>query len=244
MQLKPLQKMTWAEVLSFWLMATCSGVMIGIGGVSSLLAVERLGEFGRLVGAVLFSLGIFTIVAYEMKLFTGMVASIPRMGVKNYWQLLLCFLGNASGVAIIALLAYATSAGETIMAKSQDLILAKLNAKNWGLQALCSSILCGILITISVRCRHYTKEKGISATLGVIFPIIVFAYCGFDHSVANMLHFFYLGEFSWRVVGYIAVSIAGNIIGGVIFPCITAFRKYAERKRAEQAQEQPSYIDD
>jgi hypothetical protein len=117
--------------------------------------------------------------------------------------------------------------------------------------------LCGSMLAVDIKAPliltktgkedvtgAYTKEKGISATLGVIFPIIVFAYCGFDHSVANMLHFFYLGEFSWRVVGYIAVSIAGNIIGGVIFPCITAFRKYAERKRAEQAQEQPSYIDD
>ena len=236
--------MSWADVLVFWLMATCSGVMIGIGGVSSLLARVWLGELGRLVGAVLFSLGIFTIVAYEMKLFTGMVASIPTMGVKNYWQLPVCFLSNAAGVAVVALLAYYSPVGELIVPGSKALILAKLNAENWALQALCSSILCGTLITVSVRCRHYTKQKGLSATLGVVFPIIVFAFCGFDHSVANMLHFFYLGEFSWRVIGYITVSILGNIIGGVIFPCITAFRKYAERKRAEQANEEPHYIDD
>ena len=236
--------MTWAEVLVFWLMASCSGVMVGIGGVSALLARIWLGDLGRLVGAALFSLGIFTIVAYEMKLFTGMIADIPNIGLKNSWKLPVCFLGNAAGVAVVALLAYFSPVGELIVPASQSLISTKLGAENWALQALCSSILCGILITVSVRCRHYTKQKGISATLGVVFPIIVFAFCGFDHSVANMLHFYYLGEFSWRVVGYIAMSILGNLIGGVIFPIFTAFRKYAESDRAKKAQETPRYIDD
>jgi formate/nitrite transporter FocA (FNT family) len=244
MQLKPFEKMTAMEVVVFWLMAACSGVMVGIGGVSSLLASVWLGEWGRLVGAVLFSLGIFTIVAYEMKLFTGMVADIPNIGLKNCWKLPVCFISNATGVGIVALLAYYSPIGSLIVERSQSLISAKLLASDWALRALCSSILCGILITVSVRCRHYTQQKGLSSTLGVTFPIIVFAFCGFDHSVANMLHFFYLGQCSWHVVGYILITIVGNLIGGVTFPIITKIRKYAESNRAEQKNEVPHYVDD
>ena len=244
MQLKPFEKMTVWEVVVFWLMAACSGVMIGIGGVSSLLANAWLGNIGRLVGAIFFSLGIFTIVAYEMKLFTGMVADIPSIGLKNCWKLPVCFIGNISGVALIALLAYYSPVGEYIVEPSKNLISTKLSAEDWPLRVFCSSILCGILITASVRSRHYATQKRLSVTLGVVFPIIVFAFCGFDHSVANMLHFFYLGECSWRVVGYILMSILGNLIGGVTFPIITLIRKQTERDRAEKANETPNYVDD
>ena len=85
--MKAFEKMTKMEVLIFCLMAVCSGVVIGIGGVSSLLANALLGEWGRLIGGCLFSLGIYAIVTYEMRLFTGMVADIPTLGLKNCWRL-------------------------------------------------------------------------------------------------------------------------------------------------------------
>ena len=244
MQLKPLEKMTFPQFIVFWLMAACSGVMIGVAGVASLMANAVLGDMGRVIGALFFSLGLFSIVAYEMKLFTGMVADIPYIGLKNCWKLPLCFISNVTGVAVVAFLAYYSPVGEIIVPKSQALISAKLALENWALSDFCSSMLCGILITASVRSRHYATQKRLSVTVGVIFPIIVFAFCGFDHSVANMLHFFYLGEVSWKIVGYIAISIAGNLLGGVTFPIFTLFRKWSEKDRAERFNEAPQYIDD
>ena len=67
MKLKKFEKMTRAEVIVFCLMAFSSGVVIGIGGVSSLLSISLFGNWGRLVGGTLFSLGIFAIVTYEMR---------------------------------------------------------------------------------------------------------------------------------------------------------------------------------
>ena len=80
--------MTKKEVWVFALMAVLSGFMIGIGGTASLLANYLLGVWGKLIGALLFSLGIYAIVTYGMKLFTGMVADIPKMGMKN---MIICF---------------------------------------------------------------------------------------------------------------------------------------------------------
>ncbi|MBE7067801.1 MAG: formate/nitrite transporter family protein [Clostridiales bacterium] len=233
-KLKTFEKMSGIELLVFLLLSMGSGVMVGIGGISSLIANALLGEIGRLVGATLFSLGIFAIVTYNMKLFTGMVAEIPNLGIKNCWRLPVCFIGNAFGVAFVALLAYYSPVSETVVHQSKVLIGTKLAFDDWAIRAFCSSILCGILITISVKSRRYATQKGMSATLGVVFPIIVFAFCGFDHSVANMLYLFYFGEISWRVVGYIFIAFSGNLIGGVIFPIVSKLREYTEKKKAER----------
>jgi formate/nitrite transporter FocA (FNT family) len=82
-----------------------------------------------------------------------------------------------------------------------------------------------------VKSVKFAPKKGLSATLGVVFPIVVFAFCGFDHSVANMMYFFYLGEVSWRAVGYILITILGNIIGGTALPCVSLLKEKAEKEK-------------
>ena len=216
---------TKGDIAVFFLMAVLSGFMIGVGGTASLLAAATLGAWGKLVGASLFSLGIFAIITFGMKLFTGMVASIPTLRTKALWQLPLCFLGNAIGVAIVALLASQSPIGETVSTVGSSLILAKLSAQGSLLKSFCSAILCGWLITLSVWAPTYAPKVGLSASFGVLMPIVVFAFCGFDHSVANMLYFYFLGECSWHIIGYILLSILGNIVGGVILPLAILFKE-------------------
>ena len=229
--MKEMQKMTKAEVIYFLLMAFSSGIVIGIGGVSSLLANKLFGDAGRLIGAILFTVGIYAIVMFEMKLFTGMVASIPKMGIKNMWQLPVCFLGNIIGVGVVAVLSYFSPLKDLgIIGQAQTLMLGKLNAEFWFLRAFCSSVLCGALITLSVWSVKYAPKKSLSATLGVIFPIAVFAFCGFDHSVANMLYIYYLGQWRWEVIPYCLLSIAGNILGGIILPLIYLLKEHIKTK--------------
>ncbi len=232
-----LQKLRKTDILVFILLAVCSGMMIGIGATASLLAQNLFDVWGKIIGAILFSLGIYAIVTFEMKLFTGMVADIPKMPKENLWMLPVCFIGNALGVGAIALVVSVSPVAEPTMELGAALILAKLNAENWALSAVSSAILCGMLITLSVWSVNFAPKKGLSATVGVMFPIIFFAFCGFDHSVANMLYFYHLGEFSWRVVGYILLAILGNIIGGVILPLIVKLKEFSiERKKPKEEQ--------
>ncbi len=228
--MKEFIKMTKREILVFVLMSVASGLMIGIGGTASLLASANFGKWGKLIGSVLFSLGIFAIVTYDMKLFTGMVASIPKMGLKNTWQLPVCFIGNVIGVAFIALLVSCTPMAESAIAQSEALVEKKLDAERWGLSAICSGMLCGALITLSVWSVKYSPRKGLDATLGVTFPIIVFAFCGFDHSVANVLYFCFAKAFSWQVFGYELCCILGNILGGIILPLIVLLQEHAKKR--------------
>ena len=131
--------MTKKEFYVFFLMAVLSGFMIGIGGTASLLAISLFGNAGKLIGAVLFSLGIYAIVTYGMKLFTGMVADIPKMGVKGFWQLPLCFFGNILGVAIVALLAWQSPLADAVIPTGKAIVAGKLAMENWAIKSFCSA---------------------------------------------------------------------------------------------------------
>ncbi len=211
------------DFIHFLFMTLLSGAMIAICATSSLTA-SVLSQDGRIVGALLFSLGMFVILAFEMKLFTGLIPKIPHTSPKSYWQLPVCLLGNLIGVYIVYILVSQTYFADKIIMAGSSLIGNKLSLDNWALSSVSSGVLCGILITLSVLSVDHSHKKGLSANVGVMFPIIVFVFCGFDHSIANMFYFYCLGEFSWKVIGYIALTILGNLIGGIILPLVLKLR--------------------
>lgn len=236
MKMKPYEKLTTPQVISFCLMSFCSGVMIGVGGTAFLFASSFYGEWGRLIGAILFSLGILAIVMFEMKLFTGLISDIPEMGAKNLWKLPVCFVFNMLGVLFAALLVENSVLATSVVPQAKELMSAKLTAENWAINALSSGILCGFLITLSIGAVNYAPRKKLSTTVGVMFPIIVFAFCGFDHSVANTLYIFFLG-FSGKAIVYLLLCVLGNILGGVILPILSLFRTWSNRQENQQEEQ-------
>ena len=91
----------------------------------------------------------------------------------------------------------------------------------------------GFLITLSIGAVNYAARKKLSTTVGVMFPIIVFAFCGFDHSVANTLYIFFHG-FSWKAVWYLLICVVGNILGGVILPILSLFRTWSNEHKVDK----------
>ena len=235
--MKPYEKLTKAQIISFCLMSFCSGVMIGVGGSAFLLANSLFGDWGKLIGSVLFSLGILAIVMFEMKLFTGLISDIPEMGAKNFWKLPVCFVWNMIGVLVTSVIVYYSPLSSTVVPQAQVMMSAKLGAELWGIKAFCSSILCGFLITLSIGAVNYAPRKGLSTTVGVMFPIIVFAFCGFDHSVANTLYFFFMG-YTWKAVGYVLICVVGNIVGGVILPILSLFRIWSNKTETPKQEQE------
>jgi formate/nitrite transporter FocA (FNT family) len=212
------------DVVTFILLGIFAGIAIAIGGTASLLACNLLaGMWGKLVGATLFSLGMYMVITYGLKLFTGMVSGIPTMGAKNVWQLPVCFLANALGCAIFAVIVRYSFIGDALTAQAQAVISGKLGDEMWAVKTLLSGVACGMLITFSVWAPRYAPDKKLAATVGVMLPIIVFVFCGFDHSVADVFYLCLDGTLSWQSFCYILLAIAGNTIGGVLFPLFSLF---------------------
>lgn len=216
--------MSKKELISFCLKGVFAGVAIGLGAVGSLLAKSMSGEIeGSFFGAFLFTLGLLVVLMYDMRLFTGMVARISSMGYKEWWRLAVCFVCNAIGIGLVALIVRYTFLGDKVVSQASSIVATKIVADYWPIKSFCSAIMCGFLITFSVLAKDKAKGSGLSATLGVILPVFVFAFCGFDHSVANMLYIYYYGaegflKMPLEIIGYILLVIAGNIVGGVAYP--------------------------
>jgi formate/nitrite transporter FocA (FNT family) len=141
----------------------------------------------------------YTVITYGLKLFTGMVSGIPTMGAKNFWQLPVCFLANAVGCIAFALIVRYSFIGDTLVAQANSIIAGKLSSDNWAVKTLFSAIACGLLITFSVWSPRYAPDKKLAPTIGVMLPIVVFVFCGFDHSVAAAFYLSLATPFTWQI---------------------------------------------
>ena len=78
-----------------------AGIAIGTAGFGFLASGIQSEVYGSLVGAVLFSFGLLTVLGYKLKLYTGTAGYINRNEVG---QLFLILLGNITGCLCVALL--------------------------------------------------------------------------------------------------------------------------------------------
>ena len=124
-------------VIEFILFSVLAGMVIGLGGVASLLANNlQPGLVGRLIGGLLFALGMFAIISFEKRLFTGLACNLSTYKKENIWHLPVSFLANSLGVGITVLVARFTQIGEIMVAQSTIVVEGKFSVDSWVLSAL------------------------------------------------------------------------------------------------------------
>lgn len=206
--------------------AIMAGVMISFGG-GVFLACEN-----KIVGALLFSLGLTVILLNGFLLFTGKTAYLLEN--KPSYILLLCLIwvGNILGcMGMGALVAYAKPALAETAAKICD---AKLTQA--PLQTVALGALCGILVYIAVDFfKADDDKKAFNKYLIVFTAIPAFIICGFEHSVADMFYFAASGAlYTGKGIVYILLVTVGNLVGAVIFHVVRKFAA-AQLKAAKSA---------
>ena len=226
------EKMTKKDFIVFCVASVFGGIMVGIGGVGLLLSLAMVeGAMGKLVGAIVFSLAMFVVTTFGLYLITGLSTRILTMGVKNLWSLPVSLFFNLIGIAFAALLVEFSHSHGVVAAAAKALLSNKLCENGWALHSLCSGVLCGMLIGLSVFLSRYTSKKNLSATVGVVFPVFVFVFCGFDNSLANVFYILACGEITLQSVAYCFISLIGNLIGGVLVSVLPLIKKKDEPKK-------------
>ena len=228
-------KNNWLKLIVF---STFAGICIGFAAALYLyaltfsapmvegVAVKTPSLWEKTLSAALFGFGLFFIIAMEYNLFTGMVAGLADMPPRDYIRLVVCYAMNAVGVLVVCLLVLGmnNSVSKAVIERAAITIEGKL--ANTLLGAFFSSVMCGMMITFAVKSHARAKDKGLSATLGVIFPVLLFSFMGFEHCVANQAYIF-LGLFGkadidlWRLLAFALITAGGNIVGGIFFPILT-----------------------
>ena len=129
------------RIVNLFISAIAAGAAIAIGG-AVFLSLDS-----KLAGALLFSLGLLTVVANGLSLFTGKVGYAPMNPPKYIIDLVIIWLGNYVGAAGFGLL-YRLTRAECVE-KAQTIVAAKLG--DGLLSVFVLSIFCGILMFIAVN---------------------------------------------------------------------------------------------
>lgn len=186
-----------------------AGVMIGIGG-TVYLSVEN-----KVVGSVLFAIGLFAIVVYGFNLYTGKIGYlVTNFNFKYIKELVITLMGNFIGTFFVGFILRYTRIYSLISEKAKTLVDIKLD--DTIISILILSFFCGILMYFAVN--SYKELKDVGRYIAVFLGVIVFILCGFEHCIANMYYFSVSS--SWCLNGflYLLVMILGNSLGGMLIP--------------------------
>lgn len=191
-----------------FLKAAAAGITIGIGG-AVYLTLEN-----RVIGAVLFGVGLYTIVLNGLFLYTGKVGYLISAKDKKAYilQLIFTWLGNFAGTALAAA---AISATRIRNLRRTAEVICKTKLADTPHSILILAVFCGILMYAAV---DGFREKG--NPLILFFCVTVFILCGFEHCIANMFYFSLAGAWSLRAIIYLLLMTLGNSVGGILLPLV------------------------
>lgn len=183
--------------------------MIAIGG-TVFLSIEN-----KVIGASLFSIGLFGVLIYNLNLYTGKIGYlITNFNLKYIKELIITLIGNFIGACSIGFILRYTRIYDKIYEKSLILVNTKLNDNILSIFIL--SIFCGLLMYYAVN--GFKKQTDFGKYLVVYLGVAVFILCGFEHCIANMYYFSVGDIWSLKTLGYTGIMVLGNSIGSFIIP--------------------------
>ncbi len=217
-------------------LAILAGAFIGTGAIFATVVTTGLGSSGmgfgliKLLGGLVFCLGLIAVVVAGAELFTGnnlvIMAYASRriklIGLVRNW--IVVYIGNFIGSIATAFI--------MLLTKQYEFSNGALGANALGianskcsldfLQAIALGVMCNALVCLAVwlcSSARSTTDK----ILAIIFPITAFVAAGFEHSVANM-YFVPMGLFIkgsagagfWEAIGKTAADF-GNLTWTAFF---------------------------
>lgn len=201
------------RIIDVFLRAVMTGFAIGIGG-SVYLSCDN-----KYMGAFLFGTGLFVILSFGFNLFTGKVGYAVENKPSYIIDLILIWLGNLTGTAIMGGMILCTRIA-SIGEKAAEICSVKFNDNLLSIFIL--AIFCGMLMFIAAD--GFKKiENPVEKMLAVFLPVMAFILSGYEHCIANMFYFTIAKVWSANTVLYLLVMTMGNAVGGMFIPFVKKF---------------------
>lgn len=209
-----------------------AGLLIAIGGFVFLSYKQT----SPILASFLFSLGLLTIISFQMYLFTGKVGYIFENRPIFLLDLLVCWIGNFLGAVGTGYLLRLTRYDLSEVVKT--VVDAKLNDNLGSIFIL--SIFCGMMIYIAVEMQR-KQIPNVFKLLGILLPVMVFIIAGFEHCVANMFYISYANAWSLRAFLSILVMSIGNGVGSLLLWGIGHFSNLNPKKSLSSERKEDSH---
>ncbi len=190
--------------LHAFVLAVLAGIAIGIGGT------VYLSMDNKTAGALMFTVGLYTICIHGLNLYTGKVGYAVNQPAAYLLDLLVIWAGNLAGTGLAALGVRQTRISG-IADKAAALCEVKLQDSMASLFLL--AVFCGFLMFIAV---DGYKQSGSPVIL--FLGVGAFILCGFEHCIADMFYFSVAGMWPAQAAAAVLVITLGNSVGGILIP--------------------------
>ena len=209
---------------ALFVLSILAGAFIAFGANLSTVVTsgaEGFLSFGttRLLGGLVFTLGLILVVVGGAELFTGnnLIVMAWASGRVTSFQILrnwaIVYLGNFVGAFGIALLIFFSGQSlfgrSTVGTRALSIANAKVSLEFW--QAVALGILCNVLVCLAVW-MSYSGRSAVDKVIAIVPPITAFVAGGFEHSIANM-YFIPLGIMLKSSAGGSFLAEAGKTPG-------------------------------
>jgi len=236
------------------LLGLMAGAFIAFGGATSSAAIHNISNQGvaKALAGTIFPVGLMMIVFVGGELFTGDCLMLAGVVDKRFSALqliktlIIVWLSNMAGAILIAALVYYSGlldyTSGALGAFTIKVAYGKCTITPF--KAICSGILCNILVCIAVLMA--TAARDIAGKVwAIFFPICAFVVGGWEHCVANMfyipagiiaatndtyvakaeeLYGITAAQISASVnVGNLIPVTIGNILGGMVFVALPLY---------------------
>lgn len=206
--------------VSIFVYAVLAGICIGLGG-AVFLRLKDAFPGANVVGALLFTVGLFTICTRGYNLFTGKACYLFDNKPDYLLTLVIIWIGNLTGTVLFACLLRATAlcTGETgIHVAAAALVEGKMSSGLLSLFLL--GIACNIFIYIAVN-GFANNPHELGKYLSLFLGVAAFILAGTEHSIADMFYWAISGTLfaapGKSLLCLLVISL-GNVVGGVLFP--------------------------
>jgi formate transporter len=228
-------------LLSMTMLGILAGAFIGLGALFYVLVVSDASlsfATSRVIGGMVFSLGLLLVVVAGAELFTGnnllaMAWAEKRVSTwevtRNWLVVCAANLAGATGLAALVFWSGHPEMNHGAVAQTYLAIAAaKVSLPFWT--AFFRGVMCNILVCMAVW-MSFAGRSVTDKMIAIIFPISAFVAAGFEHSIANM----YLIPLAmmlktssavlppgaeaitlWGMLRNLVPVIMGNLVGGSV----------------------------
>lgn len=218
-------------IARMFMLGIAAGIYIGVGCHGFLIATagaetgfEQM--IGKLAGSALFPTGLMMVIFCGAELFTGNCLltlaladrKITMRQMLTNWGVV--YLGNFVGALFLSALLAGSGLYSGALAERAVAVASSKATMDFG-QGLIRGVLCNILVVLACWMQAGAKDLG-GKIAAVWFPIAMFVFAGFEHSVANMTYIplgMMLGapvSTGQMLIGNLIPVTIGNIIGGAL----------------------------
>ena len=213
------------NLLLHFLKGILAGLAIGLGGFLYILMIHYVnGELGKVLGSILFSIGLFLVCTFRLSLYTGKIGLIyeKKQDKVFYISLPIMLIGNAIGAFLIGYICYFIFKDIDIMTTVKAVCDGRTTFSSFNdyLSCIVKSLLCGLCVYLAVYSFNKNRLKPLGISL-LVFFVFVFVYSGFQHCIANMFYFGFGNHIQGLTFANLTLCILFNSLGPIFGVLLT-----------------------